>query len=96
MAMKPLFDKVLIKPSEVKEEKIGSIYVPDTAKEKPQQGKIEAVGPGRTADSDGKLIPMSVKVGDNVIYGKYSGTELTINGDKFLIMSEKDIYGIIE
>jgi chaperonin GroES len=95
MSIKPLFDKVLVKPLEEQEQKIGSIYVPDTAKEKPQQGLIEAVGPGKMTE-DGKQIPMSVKKGDKVFFGKYSGTEITINGEKLLIMSENDIYGIIE
>jgi chaperonin GroES len=95
MSIKPLFDKVLVKPLEEQEQKIGNIYVPDTAKEKPQQGIIEAVGPGKMTE-DGKPIPMSVKKGDKVFFGKYSGTEITINGETMLIMSENDIYGIIE
>ncbi len=95
MSIKPLFDKVLVKPLEDQEQKIGSIYIPDTAKEKPQQGLIEAVGPGRVAD-DGKKIPMSVEKGQKVFFGKYSGTEITLDGQKMLIMSESDIYGIIE
>jgi chaperonin GroES len=95
MSIKPLFDKVLVRPLEESEEKIGSIYVPDTAKEKPQQGEIVAVGPGRVSDS-GQKIPMNVKVGDRVFYGKYSGTEIKLSGETMLIMSENDIYGIIE
>jgi chaperonin GroES len=95
MSIKPLFDKVLVKPLEEKEEKVGNIYIPESAKEKPQQGEIIAVGPGRTT-AEGKTIPMSVKKGDKVFYGKYSGTEVTLEGEKMLIMSENDIYGIIE
>ncbi|MFW5799208.1 MAG: co-chaperone GroES [Spirochaetota bacterium] len=95
MSIKPLFDKVLVKPLEEKEEKVGNIYIPESAKEKPQQGVIIAVGPGRTT-AEGKTIPMSVKKGDKVFYGKYSGTEVTLEGEKMLIMSESDIYGIIE
>lgn len=95
MSIKPLFDKVLVKPVEEKEERIGNIYVPDTAKEKPQQGEVLAVGPGKITE-DGKNIPMSVKVGDKVFFGKYSGTEIKLEGEKMLIMSESDIYGIIQ
>jgi chaperonin GroES len=95
MSLKPLYDKVLVKPVEDTEQKVGSIYIPDTAKDKPQQGEIVAVGPGRLTE-DGKSIPMTVKVGDKVFYGKYSGTEIKIDGDTMLIMSESDIYGIIE
>lgn len=94
MSFKPLFDKVLVKPMK-KEEKVGNIYIPDTAKEKPQQGEIIAVGNGKVT-SEGKAVPMTVKVGDKVFYGKYGATEITLNGEPMLIMSENDIYGIIE
>ncbi len=94
MTLKPLFDKVLVKPLEQAEDKIGSIYVPDTAKEKPQQGEIVAIGTGRVTN-DGKVVPISVKVGDKVFYGKYSGTEIKLDNQTYLIMSESDIYGII-
>jgi chaperonin GroES len=95
MSLKPLYDKVLVKPIEDTEQKVGSIYIPDTAQDKPQQGEIIAAGPGKLTE-DGKNIPMTVKVGDKVFYGKYSGTEVKIDGDTMLIMSESDIYGIIE
>jgi chaperonin GroES len=94
MKFKPLGDRVLVKPLE-KEEKVGSIIIPDTAKEKPQEGKIEAVGPGKIDDS-GKNIAMNVKKGDTVLYGKYSGTEVKIDGKEYLIMHEDDILGIVE
>jgi chaperonin GroES len=90
----PLGDRVLVKPEEAKEVKKGGIIIPDTAKEKPQEGEIIAVGKGKLAD-DGKLIPMNVKKGDKVLYGKYSGTEVKIDDISYLIMSQDDILGII-
>lgn len=93
MAIKPLADRVLIKPLDASEEKVGSIFIPDTAKEKPQEGKVEAVGPGRI--EDGKHIAMDVKPGDRVLYGKYSGTEIKHNGQDFLIVRESDILAIL-
>jgi chaperonin GroES len=92
--IKPLADRVVVKPLEETEQKKGSIIIPDTAKEKPQQGAIVAVGPGKT-DDDGKRVKMEVKVGDKVLYGKYSGTEVTIDGEEYLIMRESDILAII-
>jgi len=95
MTIKPLGDRVLVKPIEEKEQVRGGIIIPDTAKEKPQQGKIEAVGPGKVAE-DGKVLPMNVKKGDKVLYGKYAGTEVKIADKKYLIMSEGDILGIVK
>ena len=95
MKVKPLGDRVLVKPIEEKEVKRGNIIIPDTAKEKPQQGEVIAVGKGKTTD-DGKLIPIEVKVGDKVLYGKYSGTEIKIDGEEYLILHQDDILGIIE
>ncbi len=89
----PLADRVVIKAIEEVETMRGGLYIPDTAKEKPQQGEIIAVGPGRY--EDGKLIPMGVKVGDKVLYGKYSGTEVTVDGDNYLILRESDVLAII-
>ena len=95
MAVKPLGDRVLVKRIEEDEQKsAGGIIIPDTAKEKPQKGKIVAVGSGRITD-DGKHIPMEVKEGDEVLFGKYSGTEVKIDGEEYLIMHESDILGII-
>ena len=94
MTLKPLADRVVVKPSEAEEKTKGGIIVPDTAKEKPVWGEVIAAGPGRTTD-DGKHIPMEVKVGDKVLYGKYSGTEVTIDGDEVLIMRESDIYALM-
>ena len=95
MKMKPLGDRVLVKPAEEKEVKKGGIIIPDTAKEKPQEGEIIAVGPGKF-DESGKKIPMDVKAGDKILYGKYSGTEVKIDSKEFLIMHQDDILGIIE
>ena len=94
MNIKPLADRVVVKPLEQEEAKVGSIYIPETAKEKPQEGKIVAAGPGKTSDS-GELVKMEVKVGDKVLYGKYSGTEVSIDGEDYLIMRESDILAII-
>ncbi len=94
MNIKPLADRVVVAPLEGQEEKVGSLYIPDTAKEKPQEGKIVAVGPGKT--EGGKLIPMSVNVGDRVLYGKYAGTEIKKDGKEMLIVRESDILAIIE
>ena len=94
MKIKPLGDRVLVKPSPEKEVKKSGIIIPDTAKEKPQEGTVEAVGPGKKDDS-GKIIPIDVKKGDKVLYGKYSGTEIKIDGEEYLIMNQEDIFGII-
>src|SRR5512145_2992061 len=89
----PLADRVVIKPLEEAETMRGGLYIPDTAKEKPQQGEIVAVGPGRF--EDGKRVPMEVKAGDKVLYGKYSGTEVTVDGEQVLILRESDVLAII-
>ncbi len=94
MNVRPLADRVIVKPLEAAEVKKGSIIIPDTAKEKPQQGEVIAVGPGKL-DEKGVRQPMEVKVGDKVLYGKYSGTEVTIEGTEYLIMRESDILAII-
>ena len=89
----PLADRVVVKALEEAEQMRGGLYIPDTAKEKPQQGEIVAVGPGKY--EDGKLVPMTVKVGDKVLYGKYSGTEVTIDNEQLLILRESDVLAII-
>lgn len=94
--IEPLSDRVIVKPAQAEEKTKGGIILPDTAKEKPVEGSIIAVGPGKANDSTGELIKMSVKVGDKVLYGKYSGTEVTIDGEEYLIMRENDIFGIIK
>jgi chaperonin GroES len=92
---KPLHDRVVVKALESEERTKGGIIIPDTAKEKPMQGKVVAVGPGARGE-DGKLQPMGVKAGDKVLYGKWSGTEVKIDGDDLLIVKESDILGVIE
>jgi chaperonin GroES len=84
-------DRVLVKPAPAEEKTIGGIIIPDTAKEKPQKGTIVAVGPGKHAEQTGSLIPVKQKIGDTVLYGKYSGTEITVNGEDYLIMRSSDI-----
>jgi chaperonin GroES len=94
MKMKPLADRVVVKPSPAEEKTKGGIILPDTAKEKPVMGEVVAVGPGKVSD-DGKKIAPEVKVGDKVLYGKYSGTEVTVDGEEYLIMREADIFAIV-
>jgi len=95
MALRPLRDKVVVKPSEGEEKSAGGIFLPDTAKKKPQEGKVIAVGSGRLLD-DGSVRPLSVKVGDTVIYAKYGGTEVTIEGQEYMLLDEDQIYAIVE
>lgn len=95
MEIKPLGDRVVIQPLEAESKTKGGILLPDTAKEKPQEGKVVAVGKGKMLDS-GSIQPMEVKVGDKVLYGKYSGNEITKDGDELLIMREEDILAIIK
>ncbi len=94
MKIKPLADRVVVKPLEAAEKTKGGLYVPDTAKERPQQGEVMAIGPGRVTD-EGTKIPIEVKIGDRILYGKYSGTEVTYDGVEYLIMRESDIFAII-
>ena len=89
----PLADRVVVKPLEESEQMRGGLYIPDTAKEKPQQGDVVAVGPGRFEKD--KRVPMDVKVGDKVLYGKYSGTEVTLDGEQYLILRETDILAVV-
>ena len=95
MAFRPLHDRVLVRRIEQDEKTVGGIIIPDSAKEKPQEGEIIAVGEGARKDS-GELIPMAVKAGDRVLFGKWSGTEVKIDGEDLLIMKESDILGVIE
>ena len=96
MKVRPLQDRVLIKRLEDDVEKTkGGFYIPDSAKEKPQQGKVMAVGKGRTND-EGKVIPLDVKAGDKILFGKYSGSEIKVDGEELLIMREEDILGVVE
>ena len=95
VAVKPLADRVVIRALEETEQMRGGLYIPDTAKEKPQQGEIIAAGPGKFDEKGGQRIPMDVKVGDKVLYGKYSGTEVTIDGERLLILRESDVLAIV-
>jgi len=95
MAFKPLHDRVLVRRIEGEEKTSGGLIIPDTAKEKPQEGEVVAVGAG-TRDDDGDRIALDVKAGDRILFGKWSGTELTLDGEELLIMKESDILGIIE
>ncbi|MFQ6092967.1 MAG: co-chaperone GroES [bacterium] len=94
MEIRPLDDRVVVKPLESEEVKKGGIIIPDTAKEKPQQGEVVAVGPGRVSEG-GERVPVEVKKGDRILFGKYSGTEVTIEGTEYLIMRESDILAIV-
>ncbi len=91
----PLADRVVVKPLEETEEMRGGLYIPDTAKEKPQQGKVVAVGPGKLSEQGERLEP-DVSAGDKILYGKYSGTEVTVDGEEYLILRESDILAIIK
>jgi chaperonin GroES len=95
MAIKPLNDRILVKPLEALEEKVGGIIIPDTAKEKPSEGEVVSVGPGKVGE-DGTRQPMSVQIGNKVLYGKYSGTEIKYDGQDYLIMREDDVLAIID
>jgi len=95
MKIRPLGDRILLKRIEGEEKSKGGIVIPDTAKEKPQEGRVVAVGKGRLQE-DGKLVPLEIKKGDRVLFGKYSGTEVQLEGEELLIMKESDILGVIK
>lgn len=95
MNIRPLSDRVLVKRLEATEEKIGNIIIPESAKEKPQEGEVVAVGPGKMQE-DGNVRPMNVKAGDRVLFGKYAGTDVKIEDEEYLIMREDDILGVLE
>ena len=93
--VQPLADRVVVKAIEESEQMRGGLYIPDTAKEKPQQGEVVAVGPGKFDERGGQRIPMDVKVGDKVLYGKYSGTEVTVDNEQYLILRESDVLAVV-
>ena len=95
MALRPLHDRILVQRIEEEEQKVGGIIIPDSAKEKPQQGKVIAVGAGK-ADKDGKRIALDVKQGDTILFGKYSGQEVKVDGEDYLILREDDVLGVIQ
>jgi chaperonin GroES len=91
MNLQPLDDRIVVRPSEAEEKTASGLVIPDTAKEKPQQGEVLAVGPGRRAENSGDLIPLDVAVGDKVVYSKYGGTEITVEGEDLLILTGRDV-----
>ena len=91
MNLQPLEDRIVVRPSESEETTASGLVIPDTAKEKPQQGEVIAVGPGRRSDSTGEVIPVDVAVGDTVVYSKYGGTEITVEGEELLILNARDV-----
>ena len=91
MKLKPLEDRIVVRPSEAEETTVSGLVIPDTAKEKPQQGEVLAVGPGRRAEQSGEVIPLDIAVGDTVVYSKYGGTEITIDGEDLLILTSRDV-----
>jgi chaperonin GroES len=93
LKVRPLADRVVVKPLEETEQMRGGLYIPDTAKEKPQQGEVVAVGPGKT--EEGKRVDMELKVGDKILYGKYSGTEVTLSDEPYLILRESDVLAVV-
>ncbi len=95
MNIRPLYDRIVVKRIEEQETKIGGLFIPDSAKEKPQQGEVVAVGKGKRLE-DGKVVPLDVKAGDRILFGKYSGSEITIDGQELLIMREDEILGVLE
>jgi chaperonin GroES len=95
MSLQPLEDRIIVKPGEAEETTISGLVIPDTAKEKPQQGEVLAVGPGRRSDQTGELIPVDVQVGDTVVYSKYGGTEITDGGADLLILNARDVLAVV-
>jgi len=91
MKLQPLEDRIVVRPGESEETTASGLVIPDTAKEKPQQGEVLAVGPGRRSDNTGEIIPLDVAVGDTVVYSKYGGTEITVDGEDLLILSGRDV-----
>jgi chaperonin GroES len=96
VAIKPLEDRILVQPLDAEQKTQSGLVIPDTAKEKPQEGKVLAVGPGRFDDGGSKRIPLDVAVGDVVVYSKYGGTEITVDGDDLLILSARDVLAVID
>ena len=95
MNLKPLEDRIVVRPNEAETQTASGLVIPDTAKEKPQQGEVLAVGPGKRAESSGELIPVDISVGDNVLYSKYGGTEVTVDGEDLLVLNGRDVLAIV-
>jgi chaperonin GroES len=96
MNLQPLDDRIVVRPGESEERTASGLVIPDTAKEKPQQGEVLAVGPGRRSDTTGELLPMDVKAGDTVVYSKYGGTEYTVDGEDLLILNARDVLAVVK
>ena len=96
MSLQPLEDRIVVRPGDAEETTVSGLVIPDTAKEKPQQGEVIAVGPGRRSEQSGELIPVDVTVGDVVLYSKYGGTEVTVNGEDLLVLNARDVLAIVE
>ena len=96
MNLQPLEDRIVVRPNESEETTVSGLVIPDTAKEKPQQGEVLAVGPGRRAEQTGEVVPFDVKVGDTVVYSKYGGTEITIDGEDLLILTGRDVLAKVQ
>jgi chaperonin GroES len=96
MNLKPLDDRIVVRPNEAETQTASGLVIPDTAKEKPQQGEVLAVGPGKRAESSGELIPIDISVGDTVLYSKYGGTEVAVNGEDLLVLNSRDVLAIVE
>jgi len=96
MALQPLEDRILVRPNEPEETTISGLVIPDTAKEKPQEGEVLAVGPGRRSENTGEIIPLDVAVGDIVVYSKYGGTEIKVDGEDLLVLRESDVLAKVE
>jgi chaperonin GroES len=96
MSLKPLDDRIVVEPNEAEQTTASGLVIPDTAKEKPQQGKVLAVGPGKRAENSGELIPLDISVGQTVLYSKYGGTEVTVDGKDLLILSSRDVLAVVE
>ena len=96
MNLKPLDDRIVVRPNEAETQTASGLVIPDTAKEKPQQGEVLAVGPGKRSETSGELIPVDIKVGDTVLYSKYGGTEVTVDGKDLLILTSRDVLAIVD
>ena len=96
MKLRPLEDRIVVRTAEAEETTVSGLVIPDTAKEKPQQGEVLAVGPGRRTENTGELVPLGLEVGDTVVYSKYGGTEITIDGEDLLILSSRDVLAKVE
>lgn len=96
MNLKPLDDRIVVKPNEAETQTASGLVIPDTAKEKPQQGTVLAVGPGKRAETSGELIPVGIEEGQTVLYSKYGGTEVTVDGDELLVLNARDVLAIVE